>query len=74
MARYRVVFDGKWQGTFDDRNDAINWGQAVGETGRIVHVVKRSLLWGKLVAGFPESRAREAREIWAWRGGGGGGI
>jgi hypothetical protein len=33
MAKYRVAFDGEWQGTFGDREDAFNWAREVGETG-----------------------------------------
>jgi hypothetical protein len=41
MATYRVAFDGKWQGTFDDRDDALDWAREVGETGRLVYVIQR---------------------------------
>ena len=64
MSRYRVCFDGKWQGSFD-REDALEWARAVGATGRIVHVVKwRWLLNPKLVAVFPEARTAEAKRLW----------
>ena len=72
MARYRVAFDGKWQGTFDDREDAIDWARAVGDTGRTVYVVKRRWWWSQLVAVYPESQARAGELIWAYRGGHGG--
>lgn len=74
MTRYRVAFDGKWQGTFDDRNDAINWGHAVGDTGRIVHVVQRRWLWTKLIATFPEGEGHVAGVYWSIRGPGGPGT
>ena len=35
MARYRVAFDGKWQGRFADLDDATDRARAVAETGRI---------------------------------------
>jgi hypothetical protein len=64
MAKYRVAFEGQWQCTFDDRDDAIAWASDVGETGRLVYVVKRG--WcPRLIAVFPRSRADEARATWA---------
>lgn len=39
MAKYVVGFDGRWQETFDDREQAIRWAQEVAETGRVVDVV-----------------------------------
>jgi hypothetical protein len=79
MATYRVCFDGKWQGTFDDRDEALAWARDVGDTDRIVHVAQRRLGGMKLVAVYPESRAEEGRELWRGRGRGhgyglGGGI
>jgi hypothetical protein len=41
MAKYRVAFDGNWQGTFHERKDALGWAEEVGETGRIVYVIQR---------------------------------
>jgi len=65
MAKYEVGFDGRWQETFDDRNQAIEWAQEVAETGRVVDVViKRRLLPRRFLTAFPESE-REAREA-AW--------
>jgi hypothetical protein len=68
MSRYRVCFDGKWQGSFHDREDALDWGRAVGDTGRIVHVAEmRWFLNPKLIAVFPESQAAEAERVWELR-------
>jgi hypothetical protein len=65
---YRVGFDGKWQEKFGDREDALDWAREVGEIGRLVFVVKRGLLGTRLVAVFPEDRAREGRVAWTNRG------
>jgi hypothetical protein len=79
MVRYKVCFDGKWQGKFD-RDDALEWARDVAETGRLVVVVKRrGIVPPKLVAVFPEDRAEEGRRQWRYRatgmmGGGGGGF
>jgi len=35
MAKYVVGFDGRWQETFDDRDEAIEWAREVAGTGRI---------------------------------------
>jgi hypothetical protein len=73
MATYRVAFDGKWQGKFDDREDAFDWAREVGETGRIAHVAAfrwspmRWLVGPKMVAVFPEERAAEGRILWEAR-------
>jgi hypothetical protein len=68
VSRYRVCFDGKWQESFSDREDALDWGRAVGDTGRIVHVVKSRLLLNlKLIAVFPEAHAAEAKRLWEAR-------
>src|SRR5262245_25950585 len=36
---YRVCFDGKWRGDFEDHREALGWAREVGETGQIVYVV-----------------------------------
>ena len=66
MAGYQVGFDGKWQEGFDDQATAVTWAESVGETGRIVFVVRRRwrMGWPKLVAVFPESRAHEGTAAW----------
>jgi hypothetical protein len=77
MATYRVAFDGKWQESFDDVGSALEWAHEVGETGRMVHVVKRQGLSLELVAVFPESKAEEGKRLWemrhtgSWSGGAG---
>lgn len=72
MAKFRVCFDGKWQGTFDNREDACEWAEAVGETGRLVHVAKSGLFGTNLVAVFPESRTSEGERVWRVRAFGAG--
>lgn len=65
MAKYDVGFDGRWQETFEDRDQAIEWAQEVAKTGRVVDVViKRRFLPRKFVTAFPESQ-RAVREA-AW--------
>lgn len=66
-------FDGRWQETFDDRDEAIEWAREVAETGRVVDVVlKRPLLPRRFLTAFPESEraAREAAWTVPWLGGG----
>jgi hypothetical protein len=79
VSTYRVSFDGEWQGTFEDRDEALDWARTVSETGRLVHVAKRRALGMKLVAIFPEGEAEEGRRLWkareagsGWAGGGTG--
>lgn len=69
MATYRVAFDGKWQGKFDDLADAVEWAKAVSETGRTTWVVEhRALrLRSRLRATFPEERREEAEKAWSTR-------
>lgn len=76
MARWHVAFDGKWQESFHDRNEAIEWAKEVAETGRTVDVAQRYFLIGKkFITAFPES-ARGLREAhwkaassaWRWDG------
>jgi hypothetical protein len=73
MSRYRVCFDGKWQGSFRDREEALDWARAVGETGRIVHVA-RGVLRVKLIAIFPKDQEDEGRWLWKTRRHGAGGM
>lgn len=75
MARYEVGFDGRWQETFGDRDQAIQWGREVAETGRIVDVVMkyRFLPFRKFVTAFPESEHAARKAAWStpWTGTGG---
>lgn len=73
MAKYIVGFDGRWQETFDDRDEAIQWAEEVAETGRVDVVLKRRFLPRRLLTAFPESErtAREAAWAMPWTGGGG---
>jgi hypothetical protein len=65
MAKYLVVFDGRWQGKFHNEDEAIDWAREVSETGRVVDVIlKRRLLPRKFLTAFPESE-RAARQA-AW--------
>jgi hypothetical protein len=69
MARYGVGFEGKWQGEFDDVGDALDWGQDVGESGRLVYVGERRWLRGwRLVAVFPIDRTVEGEYLWERQG------
>ena len=74
MSRCRVCFDGKWQETFYDEDEAITWAKEVGDTGRLAYVVKSSFpLPAKLVAVFPEERRELGEMMWSLRAGGAGG-
>jgi hypothetical protein len=80
MATYRVGFDGKWQGDFDNEAEAIAWATEVGETGRVAFVVKFEAPFRReLVAIFPEERREVGEELWrvpgpGWPGGGTGAV
>jgi hypothetical protein len=67
-----VAFDGRWQESFHDREDAIGWAEEVAETGRTVDVAERRYLIGrKLVTVFPESERAGREAVWssfAWLG------
>lgn len=75
MARYEVGFDGRWQDTFEDRNQAIQWAREVAETGRVVDVVMkpRFLPFRKFVTAFPDSEYAARKAAWStpWIGTGG---
>ena len=83
MARWHVGFDRRWQESFDDFDEAVEWAKEVAETGRTVDVAQRRLLLRrKLVAVFPESERTRREAVWSassffWLGGdgyiGGGG-
>jgi hypothetical protein len=58
MTRYRVAFDGKWQGAFKEREDALGWAEDVGETGRLVYVIQRRWWrWPRLGRDVPRKRS-----------------
>lgn len=74
MPGYRVAFDGKWQGSFDDRGEALDWGRAAGETGRIAYVARtRWFRFPKLIAIFPEEKMAEGQVLWDTKPSSGGG-
>ena len=77
VPRYKVCFEGKWQGNFADRDDALAWGTEVSETGRLVLVAEQRLLRPpRLIAVLPEDRVEEGQRLWQMRtfasGAGGG--
>lgn len=66
MAKWFVSFDGKWQESFRDFDEAVEWARQVAETGRTVDVAQRHLLLGwKLAAVFPESERPHREALWA---------
>lgn len=68
MGKWYVAFDGHWQESFGDRDEAIEWAREVAETGRTVDLAERYFLIGrKFVTAFPESQ-RGLREA-HWRAG-----
>lgn len=68
MGKWYVGFDRRWQESFHDLDEAIEWAKEVAETGRTVDVAKRYLLIGKkFVTAIPESQ-RELREA-HWKAG-----
>jgi hypothetical protein len=67
MTRYRVCFEQKWRGDFDELDDALAWGREVGDSGRLVHVARFGLFRTRLVAVFPEERAEEGSKLWKAR-------
>jgi hypothetical protein len=68
MPKFRVAFDGKWQGDFDNLSDAVEWAREVSMTGRKTWVIERRRLIHRFRAGFPEGREEELRAEWNyWR-------
>jgi hypothetical protein len=67
MGRYRVCFDGKWQGDFDDEAETLGWAREVADTGRLVFVARSRFFLPQLIAVFPEERAEEGRWLWKAR-------
>jgi hypothetical protein len=70
MARYRLCYGGKWRESFEDEGRALDFGRERAETGYLVHVVRRGLVFSKLLAVFPESRAEEGEWLWKIRSSG----
>lgn len=65
MAKWHVGFDGRWRGSFADRDEAFEWAREVANTGRTVDVAQRYFLIGrKLVAVFPESQREKREGVW----------
>jgi hypothetical protein len=65
MGKWYVAFDGRWQESFRDYDEAIEWAQEVAETGRTVDVARRHLLIGKsFVTAFPESQRGLREAVW----------
>ncbi len=64
VTTYVVGFDGKWQETFDDREDAIEWAEEVAATGRVVEVVVRRFGFHRFVTAFPESEREALAARW----------
>lgn len=66
MAKWHVGFDRRWQESFHDFDQAVEWAREVAETGRTVDVAQRRLLLGrKLVAVFPESERAQREALWS---------
>jgi hypothetical protein len=66
MGKWYVSFDGRWQESFYELDQAVEWAREVAETGRTVDVAQRKLLLGrKLVAVFPESKRAEREALWS---------
>lgn len=69
MAKWHVSFDGRWQESFHDLDQAVEWAKEVAETGRTVDVAQRKYFFGrKLVAVFPESARAEREALWSAAG------
>lgn len=66
MGKWYVAFDGRWQESFGDYDEAIEWAREVAETGRTVDVAKRYFWIGrKFVTAFPESMRGLREAHWA---------
>jgi hypothetical protein len=66
MSRYRVGFDQKWQESFDNLGEAIEYAEEAAESGRMVWVAERRGWFRRdtLRAAFPEDQAERAEAIW----------
>jgi hypothetical protein len=67
VSHYRVCFDGEWQGNFSDREEALTWARAVGETGRMAHVARARGLRLELIAVFPQDQDEKGHRLWKAR-------
>lgn len=66
MGKWHVGFDGRWQESFHDFDDAIEWAREVAETGRTVDVAQRRFLVGrKFVTAFPEAERAKREALWS---------
>jgi hypothetical protein len=76
LVQYEVGFDGRWQETFGDRDQAIEWAREVAETGRTVDVIfkRRFLGFRTFVTAFPESEYAVRKAAWSIPYFGGGGV
>jgi hypothetical protein len=71
MARYGVGFEGKWQGEFDDVEDALDWGQDGCRRHGVVNIPpgrQSARYWADRVAGDVEivRRQMEAQKVSGW--------
>lgn len=65
MAKWYVAFDGRWQESFHDFDEAVEWAREVAATGRTVDVAKRDFLIGRrFVTAFPESERPIREALW----------
>jgi hypothetical protein len=64
MARYTVGFDGRWQESFDDLDEASTWAQEVATTGRTVEVIGRRFGFARFITAFPESEREALAARW----------
>lgn len=74
MARFDVAFEGRWQESFDDYDEAVEWAREVAATGRTVDVVKRRFgVFRRFITAFPESQMEARKMLYSyapWVGGG----
>ncbi len=64
MARYTVGFDGCWQESFDDLDEATAWAREVAATGRTVEVIGRRFGFARFITAFPESERGALAARW----------
>jgi hypothetical protein len=66
VPRFRVTFDGEWQGEFHDLAEALEYAEEAAATGRMTWVIERRL-WGvrnRLCATFPQEQHDRAEKLW----------